>query len=63
MGGGNTSRQGKSVVSSVNKGRRTKRMKPVWEEGLDTLSRSMKGVTGRPFSFSESLWRSKREKQ
>lgn len=31
-------------------------MKPVWDEGLVTLSRSMKGVTGRPSNFSISLW-------
>lgn len=30
-------------------------MKLVWHDGLDTLSRSMKGVTGRPLSFSVSL--------
>lgn len=30
-------------------------MKLVCEDGLDTLSRSMNGVTGRPWSFSVSL--------
>lgn len=30
-------------------------MKLVWQDGLETLSRSMKGVTGRPLSFSVSL--------
>lgn len=37
-------------------------MKPVWDEGLVTLSRSMKGVTGRPSNFSTSLWGQKRRK-
>ena len=50
-----TSRQGKRLVSSVNRGRSTKPMKPVWEDGLDTLSLSMNGETGRPSSFSMSL--------
>lgn len=50
-----TSRQGKSLVSSEKSGRRTKRMKLVCEDGLDTLSRSMNAVTGRPWSFSVSL--------
>lgn len=50
-----TSRQGKSLVSSEKSGSRTKRMKLVCEDGLDTLSRSMNAVTGSPWSFSVSL--------
>lgn len=56
-----TSRQGNSLVSSEKSGSRTKRMKLVWEDGLDTLSRSMNGVTGRPLSFSVSLFTSKQK--
>lgn len=56
-----TSRQGNSLVSSVKSGSRTNRMKLVWEDGLDTWSRSMKGVTGRPLSFSVSLCTAKQE--
>lgn len=50
-----TFRQGKSLVSSMRRGRRTNLMKPIWDEGLVTLSLSMKGVTGRPSNFSTSL--------
>lgn len=52
-----TSKQGKRLASSMKRGRRTNRMNPVWDEGLVTLSLSMNGVTGRPSSFSTSLWR------
>lgn len=51
-----TSKQGKRLASSMKRGRRTNLMKPVWDEGLVTLSRSMNGVTGRPSNFSTSLW-------
>lgn len=55
-----TSKQGKRLASSMKRGSRMNLMKPVWDEGLVTLSRSMKGVTGRPSSFSTSLWGRKR---
>lgn len=55
-----TSKQGKRFASSMKSGRRMNLMKPVWDEGLVTLSRSMKGVTGRPSNFSTSLWGQKR---
>lgn len=55
-----TSKQGNRLASSMKRGKRTNLMKPVWDEGLVTLSRSMKGVTGRPSSFSTSLWGHKR---
>lgn len=55
-----TSKQGKRLASSMKRGRRMNLMKPVWDEGLVTLSRSMKGVTGRPSNFSTSLWGQKR---
>ena len=38
-------------------GIRTNLMNPIWAVGLVTLSRSMKGATGRPSHFSLSLWR------
>ena len=37
------------------RGRRTKRMNPIWAEDFVTLSRSMNGATGSPSSFSRSL--------
>lgn len=61
VGAGVTSKHGKSLMSSVKSGRRTNRMKLVWHDGLDTLSRSMKGVTGRPLSFSVSLCSEKKD--
>ena len=47
---------GKRSPRASKSGNSTNLMKPIWEEGLLTLSRSMKGATGRPSSFSMSLW-------
>ena len=44
-----------TLFSNSNSGIRTNLMKPIWAEGLVTLSRSMKGATGSPSDFSRSL--------
>jgi len=50
-----TCSSGRSSPRASKRGRRTRPMKLTWDDGLVTLSRSMKGVTGRPSSFSASL--------
>ena len=46
----------RTLFSSSNKGISTNLMKPIWAVGLLTLSRSIKGATGRPSDFSRSLY-------
>lgn len=45
----------RTLFRSSNKGISTNLMKPIWAVGLLTLSRSIKGATGRPSDFSRSL--------
>ena len=46
-----------TLFNSSNSGISTNLMKPICAVGLLTLSRSMKGATGRPSAFSRSLWK------
>uniref|UniRef100_A0A182QQC8 Uncharacterized protein n=1 Tax=Anopheles farauti TaxID=69004 RepID=A0A182QQC8_9DIPT len=46
---------GNSSPSASNSGNKTSPMKRTWLPGLDTLSGSMNGVTGRPSDFSAAL--------
>lgn len=48
-----------TLFNSSNSGINTNLMKPICAVGLLTLSRSMKGATGRPSDFSRSLWKYK----
>lgn len=45
-----------TLATVSNIGMRTNLMNPIWAVALVTLSRSMKGATGRPSDFSRSLW-------
>lgn len=47
--------QSLTLVTISNIGIRTNLMNPIWAVALVTLSRSMKGATGRPSDFSRSL--------
>lgn len=44
-----------TFMTVSNMGMRTNLMNPIWAVGFVTLSRSMKGATGRPSDFSLSL--------
>ena len=47
---------GQTLATVSNSGMRTNLMKPICAVGLVTFSRSMKGATGSPSSFSRSDW-------